>query len=190
MINVIEEIVRNQHIVLQCRVYGITSWMTLKSSEVKNFSSWRSNTEWKSFLVASASCHLALPYIRPKMRVLKDIPKIISQSPEFDRPVSFWVFSLLTTQYAWSNWAPCSSSIHVLSRICTVLEDKQAVGKSSWFFFSLGSACKRKYLRILFRGFLLVVVLLFVEQVCDQLVRSMRNSDSGVTSVLCSQIQF
>ena len=39
-------------------------------------------------------------------------------------------------------------------------------------------------------SFLLVVPALFVDQVCDQLVQSMRNSDPRVRNVLCSQIQF
>ena len=37
------------------------------------------------------------------------------------------VFSLFATGYAWSNWAPGSILIHVLSRIGTVLEDEQVV---------------------------------------------------------------
>ena len=61
---------------------------------------------------------------------------------------------------------------------------------SSWFCFSPLTACKskyfrlqRKYFRLRFRGLLLVVVVLFVDQVCDQLVQSMRNSDPRVRIV-------
>ena len=61
-----------------CRINGIASWMSLKSSEIKNFLSWRVSTTLKSFLVASASLHLALPhFIRPILRVLKIVPKRI-----------------------------------------------------------------------------------------------------------------
>ena len=67
-----KEIVRNQHNVLQCEINGIAFWMTLKSSEMKNFLSRRVSTILKSFLVASASCHLALPHVvRPILRVIK-----------------------------------------------------------------------------------------------------------------------
>ena len=46
--------------------------MTLKCSEITNFLSWRDSTILYCFLVASASCHLALPHIiRPMLRVLK-----------------------------------------------------------------------------------------------------------------------
>ena len=61
-----------------CKINGIASWMSLKSSEIKNFLSWRVSTTLKSFLVASASLHLALPhFIRPILRVLKIVPKRI-----------------------------------------------------------------------------------------------------------------
>ena len=64
--------------------------MSLKSSEMKNFLSWRISTVLKPFLVSSASCHCALPHvIRPTLSVLKFIPKIIYQSPEFDRSIFF-----------------------------------------------------------------------------------------------------
>ena len=42
---------------------------------------------------------------------------------------------------------------------------------------------QRKYFRLRFRGFLLLVIVLFVDQVCDQLVQSMRNSDPRVRIV-------
>ena len=42
----------------------------------------------EKFLVASASLHLALlRFIRPMLRVLKIVPKIIFQSPEFNRTI-------------------------------------------------------------------------------------------------------
>ena len=110
---VLDEIVRNKHIVLWWRINGIASRMTLKSSEVKNFLSWRINT-----------------VLKPSSR-----------------------------------------------------------GRSSWFCFSLWSACKSKHFCLRFRSFLFVVAVLFVDQVCDQLVSSMRNSDPRVR-IVCSQIQF
>ena len=57
-------------------------------------------------------------------------------------------------------------------------------GRSSWFCFSLWSACKSKYIRfqrkcfrLRLRGLLLVVVVLLVDQVRDQFIQAMRNSD-------------
>ena len=48
------------------------SWMTLKSSEIKNFLSWRVSTKLKTFLIASASSQFALPhFMRPMLRVLQ-----------------------------------------------------------------------------------------------------------------------
>ena len=65
------------------------------------------------------------------------------------------------------------------------------------FCLSLGSACKRKFIRfqreffrLRFRGLLLVVVVLLVDQVRDQLVQRMRKSDPRVRIVLVSQIEF
>ena len=68
---------------------------------------------------------------------------------------------------------------------------------SSWFCFSLWSARKsknirlqRKFFELHLRGFLLVVVVLFVDQVCDQLVQSMRNSCPRERIVFVLHIQF
>ena len=55
--------------------------------------------------------------------------------------------------------------------------------RSSRFCFSLGSACKRKYFLPRCGDLLLVVVVLLVDQVCDQFVQSMRNSDPQVRIV-------
>ena len=59
---------------------------------------------------------------------------------------------------------------------------------SSCFCFSLWSARRSKYIRfqreffrLHLRGFLLVVVALFVDQVRDQLIQSIRNSDPRVS---------
>ena len=55
-LNVLEEIVRKQYIVLWWRINGIASWMTLKSSKVKNFS-WRIGT----ILILFSCCLRLLP---------------------------------------------------------------------------------------------------------------------------------
>ena len=81
-------------------------------------------------------------------------------------------------------------SVQILSRIGTVLVDEQAeVGLLAFVlaFDRLAKAntsvFKRKYFRLRFRGLLLVVVVLSVDQVCDQLVQSMKNSDPRVRIV-------
>ena len=63
-------------------------------------------------------------------------------------------------------------------------------GGSSLSCFSLWSACKSKYIRLQrkffrlrLRSLLLVVVVLFVDQVRDQLIQTMRNSDPRVRIV-------
>ena len=81
--------------------------------------------------------------------------------------------SLLATGYAWSDsFTNKYSSCRWASS-----------WRSFWFCFSLGSACKRKYFRLRCRSLLLVVVVLFVDQVCDQLVQAKRNSDPRVRIV-------
>ena len=192
MKNVLEEIVRNQHIVLQWRINWIASWMILESSEVKNFLSWRVSTVLKYFLVASACCHLALPYIiRPILRILKFIPKIILQSPEFYRTIfSSRYFSVSKKSvYSFCHWVSLIElsswfNIHPFSFKNMYCPWRWArSGRSSRFCSSLWSACKRKYFRLRCRSLLLVVVVLVFDQVCDHLIQAMRNSDPRVSIV-------
>ena len=53
------------------------------------------------------------------------------------------------------------------------------LAKASTFVFN------EKYFRLRLRDLLLVVVVLFVNQVCNQLIHSMRNSDPRVRICLC-----
>ena len=87
-----------------------------------------------------------------------------------DRRISVW-FNIssryFTDRYSSCRWASRSTS--------------------SGFCFGLWSALKSKYIRLQrkffelhLRGFLLVVVVLFVTQVRDQLIQAMRNSDLRV----------
>ena len=108
--------------------------MTLRSSEIRNFLSWRVSTILKSFFLASASCHLALPHIiRPMLRVSNLLRRssfslqnsIAPSSSRGKRPWRRRVVSRFDTGYAWSDWAPGSLSIHILSRIRKVLLDEQ-----------------------------------------------------------------
>ena len=56
----------------------------------KEFRVLTSSTILKSFLDTSVSCHLTLPHVtRSMLRVLKFVPKIIFQSPEFNRSIFF-----------------------------------------------------------------------------------------------------
>ena len=71
---------RNRPELVHCpaiRINKIASWMTLKSSEIKNFS-WRISAILKYALVTSAFCHDALPlFITPMSRMHKMFRKII-----------------------------------------------------------------------------------------------------------------
>ena len=177
---------------------GIASWMTLKSSEVKNFLSWQISTTLKYFLVASASLHFALPhFIRPMLGVLKIVPKIIFQSPEFNRTIFFSRLLTMTKKSQsfchWVSEIRLSSWLNVSPNSLTNRYSScswASRGRSSWFCFSLWSAWKSKYIRfqckffrLRLRGLLLVVVVLFVAQIRDQLIQSMTNSDPRVRIV-------
>ena len=74
-------------------------------------------------------------------------------------------------------------SIHVLSRIGTVLEDEQTVEGLLGFALALDRLANANTSVFVVRGLLLVVVVLFVAQVRDQLVQAVRNSDPRVRIV-------
>ena len=184
--------------ILQCGINVIASWMTLKRSKIKNFLSWRINTILKYFPVSSVSCHCAVPhFIRPLLRVHKIVPKIIFQSPEFNRFIIFSRQIIMTKQsdqllrhciidgrkILWFKIGPI---FYPLGTIFAV----ELAEMSLSFFFSLWSAreikCirfKRTIFELHIRGFLHVVVVLLVDQVCDQLVRWMIKSDQRVRIV-------
>ena len=128
--------------------------MTLKSSEIKNFLSWRVSTALKSLIVASASCHIALPhFVRPMLRVLKFVLKIIFQSPELDRSIFFsrWFSVSKKSVYSFCHWVrliELSSWFNINPCYFKSMYSPwrwASSWRSSWFCFSLGSACKRKY---------------------------------------------
>ena len=119
--------------------------------------------------------------------------------------------SLITTKVTCEINTPLQTQHRSSTRIshpCTThLDDSDAIRQGrrpclqqaevSWFCFSLGSACKRKYFRfqrkifeLHLRGFLLVVVVLFVDQVRDQLVQSVRNSDRRVRIVFVYRLNY
>ena len=147
MINVLEEFVRNQRIVLQFRINGIASWITLKSSEIKNFLSWWITVQyWNIFLFppppAILLFHISSDqrlecsnlFQRSSFSLQNSIAPSSSQSNSQSRR---GVFSLFATGYAWSDWAPGSISIHILSRIGTVLDDEQIVESLLGFALAL-----------------------------------------------------
>ena len=70
---------------------NVASRMTLKSSEVKNFT-WRIGTMLESVLVFCAFCHCALPhFIRPMLRLHKMVPKIFPHFPPLHFPPFFLI---------------------------------------------------------------------------------------------------
>ena len=87
VINVLQEIVRYQYIVLQWRTNGIASWMSLKSSEIKNFLS-----SWISTIFKIFYCFLRLlPLCSSTFHQTNDqiFLKIVFGSPEFNRSIGF-----------------------------------------------------------------------------------------------------
>ena len=96
------------------------------------------------------------------------------------------VFILFDTGLAWSIRVPGSISIHFLSRIGKVfeVEDEQVVEGLFGFALALDRLAVGTYFRLRCRGLLLVVVVLLVDQVCDQFVQDMRNSDPRVRNVV------
>ena len=125
--------------------------MTVKSSKVKNFLSWWVSTVLKSFLLTSASCHLVLPYIiRPILHMPKSVPKIIYQSPEFDRSIFSRYFSVskksVHSFWHWASLIDLSSLFNI--NPCSFKNRYNPWWKSSWrtsrCCFSFGSACNRK----------------------------------------------
>ena len=166
---------------------GIASWMTLKNSNVKK----------KLVLTVKYNIENFYGCVR-LLSSIKFVLKIIFQSPKFDRSI-FFLEVVLCVEEKCLFFLPLDEldriqlfvqyqSIHVLSRTSTVLEDEQVVEGLDGFCFSLGSACKRKYFRLRFRGFLLVVVALFADQLCDHFVQTIRNSDPRVRIVFVHRI--
>ena len=140
----------------------------------------------------------------PMLRVLKFVPKIIflisrirfaPSSSRGNCPCrrrvfqSFCHWIRLIGLSSWLNVSPHSfTNRHSSCRWANR-------GTSSWFCFSFWSACKSKFIRfqrkcfrLRLRGLLLVVVVLFVYQVSDQLIQSMRNSDARVRIVFVYRI--
>ena len=118
----------------------------------------------------------------------EDIPlnlqiSIAPSSSRSNCPCRRRVFSLFVTGYAWLNWALGSVSVHFLFKNMHSLRRWASSGRSSRLCFCLVSACKRNHFRLRFRGLVFVVVVLFVDQVCDQLIQSMRNSHPRVRIV-------
>ena len=152
MINLLEETVWNHNIVLLWRINKIASWLTLKSSEVKNFLSWWISRILKYFLVSSASCQACFPLAIWPMRGVHEIfLKIFFYSPELNGSIIFSMHMLSMTKkmnhflrdykvgewvFPWFNIGPSS----FLNRNCFW----RRAGKFSslWFCFCLWSACK------------------------------------------------
>ena len=68
-------------------------------------------------------------------------------------------------------------SIHFLSRICFVLDDEQVVEGLLGCALAFDGLAKANYFRLRVRGFLFVVIVLLVDQVCGHFVQAIRHSD-------------
>ena len=135
--------------VLECRINGIAAWMTLNSSEIKTFLSWRVSTILKSSLVASASLHLALP---PKIILFSrnQAHHLLLEVIDHDEEENSIFFVIGKARL---HRVPGSISVHLLSHISTVLAEEQAevglrgvalafgrLAKASTFIFNANSS--------------------------------------------------
>ena len=116
--------------------------MTLKSSKIKNFLSWRISTILKSFIVASASCHLPLPHIiKPILRVLESVLKIKSFSLQNSILIEVILCRRRVCSFChWVSLIKLSTWFNInrfLSKIGTVLKDEQVVEGLLGFAFAL-----------------------------------------------------
>ena len=150
MINVLDEVARNNVFVLNRRINNTSSWMTLKTSEVQDYS-WRISTRLVNFLVSSSSCHAFLPLaFRPMKAIWEIFLKIIFNSPELNRSTIFsmYLFSMAKKMdkflwyvkigewiSTWFNIGPSSFPYQDCSRW------RASRFSSGWFCFGLWSAC-------------------------------------------------
>ena len=163
--NVLEEFFRNQHIVLFWRMSGIASWMTLKSTEVKNSCPDGSVLYWNLFL---------LPHF-PAIVLFHISTDLRSRLPWRRRMISCF-----DTGWTMGEQSCGSTSVQVLF----------PMGQFSWmswqkyvfvvFFWPLIGSQKQIHS---FSTHILA-------EVCDQLVQAMRNSDPLVRMVLVYRFNF
>ena len=130
-----EEIARNHNIVLQWRINKIASWMSLKSSEINDYS-WRISTVLASPYCSSSCCQAYLPsVVRPKKRLRELVLKIFFYSPEMNRSILFSMYLLrmrrrwitfFETSYAERECFPGSISTQFLLFIGTIVGGEPA----------------------------------------------------------------
>ena len=193
MVNMLEESALNYHVVLQWRIKKVASWMSLKSSEINNYS-WNISAVLISPFCSSSCSHACFPtIIRPTLRLWKMILKIVLNSPELNRSVFFSLYCFRVSKkmdyflrnlvrrerrISWFNINPLSF-IHrndvrwIINRFSPLR-----------FCFCLSSGCKnlqlwRLFFRQIFRTFCVVVV-----WINHKFIWSMRNSDPRMRIVL------
>ena len=98
VVKMLEESALNYHIVLQWRINKIASWVSLKSSEVKD-SSWIISAVLISPFCSSSCCQTSFPsIIRPMRNLWKLTLKIFFNSPEMNRFIFFSLYLLRMTK--------------------------------------------------------------------------------------------
>ena len=87
MVNILQESARNNNIVLQWKI-KIASWMSLKSSEINDYS-WIISAVLKSPCCSSSCCQAYFPSIARPINLWKLILKNILDPPEMNRLLSW-----------------------------------------------------------------------------------------------------
>ena len=196
VVNMMEESALNYHVVLQWRIIKVTSWMSLKSSEINNYS-WNISAVLISPFSSSSCCQACFPTIvRPikylwkltlkiflffsRIELLRLLLVVLFESVEEDGLLS----SKSRTQkrerrISWFNIIPLSfiqrnDARWIINRLTSL-----------WFCFCLWSGCNnlhlqlwRLFFRQIFRTFCVIVVWMN-----HKFIWSMRNSDPGLSVV-------
>ena len=194
VVNMMEESALNYHIVLQRRINKIASWMSLKNSEINNYS-WIISAVLIFPFCSSSYCQACFPSIVRSMRNSWELTlKIFFNSPDMNRSILFSLHLLRVTKkmdYFLRNFVRRERVIpwfNINPIPCVHRNDTRWIIRrfpSLWFCFRLWSVCKilhiqlqRLFFRLIFRNFCVVVV-----RIHHKFIWSMRNSDPGVSVI-------
>ena len=125
MINMLEESALDYNIVLQWRINKTASWVSLKSSEINNYS-WTISEALEYPFYSSSCCQTCFLSIVRRMNTLWELNlKIFLHSPELCRSV-FFSMHLLWMTNSEKYYFPGSMSIQLLVSMGTILGEESA----------------------------------------------------------------
>ena len=195
MANNLEQFARNHNIVLQWRINQIASWMSLKSSEINDYS-WIISTVQESPFCSSCCCETCFPStVRPMNRLCEWILKIFLHSPEMNLSIFFSMYFLWVTQkmnhflrnlvlgervslvqYRSNSFSPWERFLMKSQQVVFFVVLLLPLIWSAYKIFRI--QLQRMFFELIFRNFCVVVV-----QIHQKLIWSMRNSDPRVSIV-------